>query len=112
MEMNKEETKDYTYGFKVGDLITTYHKGIHEVISIKRRFYERETDIPSFLKGVKSIGDEYDALIYYKKILNANGVKAKSISQCCDIGFCKPFSSFIKEKEEELNRFKSILKNE
>jgi len=107
--MNKEEIKDYTYGFKVGDLITAYHKGVHEILSIKRRFYEREDDIPSSLKGVKSIGDENNALIYYKKVLNDNGTKSKSIQQCCDVLFCKPFSDFIKEKEEELNRFKSII---
>ena len=109
MEMNKEETKDYTYGFKVGDLITAFNNGVHEIVNIERRFYETENDIPSSLKGVKSIGDEYSALIYYKKILNANGIKAKSIEQSCDVGFCNHFSDFIKEKEEELNRFKSII---
>lgn len=77
--------KDYTY-LKPGDLITAYHKGIWEVVSVERRYYTE-----TLLLGTKdkNLGDEYSPLIHYKSVLDSKFRPAKNQKpQSCDIQYC------------------------
>ena len=98
---------------KIGDLITAHDAGIWRVIEIKKRFYETETDIPSLLKNTKKIGDEYNSLVFYEKVCDAKGNQPhKRIIKQCDSSYCRPAEEYIKQREEILNKFKNIIKNE
>ena len=98
MEMNKEETKDYTYGFKVGDLITTYQKGVYKIVSIKNRFYPT--------------GEETHADISFIKVLNDDGtvVNGKKVYTCGAFQ-CNTIDELLKRKEEEANRWLNFINN-
>ena len=94
-----------------GDLVTTYHKGIYKITEIIKRFYENERSIPSFLKDTKKIGDEYNSMVTYVKVLQENGdIPKRNKINSCDISYCKPVDIFIKEKEQELLKLKENLK--
>lgn len=94
--------------FKIGDLITAYHSGIHRITEIKRRFYNSESDIPSFLKDIKKVGDEYSPLIHYEKVLQEDGEfpkKGKKVNSC-DASYCDFATEFIRNQERKLNKLK------
>jgi hypothetical protein len=94
--------------FKVGDLITAYHSGIHRITEIERRFYKDENDIPSFLRNDKKVGDEYAPIIWYEKVLQENGeipTKGKKKNRC-DGSYCEFATEFIRKEERKLNKLK------
>ena len=98
---------------KIGDLITAYEAGIWRVIEIKKRFYKTETDIPSTLKNTQKVGDEYNSLVLYEKVCDFKGNKPhKQIIKQCDSSYCRPAEEYIKQREEILDKFKNIIKNE
>lgn len=97
--------------FKIGDIITAYRKGIHEITDIKNRFYERQEEIPSIYPNAV-IGDEYNSLVYYRTLLTDKGTlcKQSKVIHVCDAAYCDPFEVFIKSEEERIQRFKDNLK--
>lgn len=93
--------------FKIGDLITAYHAGIHKIIKIERRFYKDENDIPLMYRDQRKPGDEYSPLIWYKKVLQENGELSKDTKEkVCDASYCKYATDLIRKKEQELNKLK------
>lgn len=93
--------------FKVGDLITAYHSGIHRITEIERRFYKDENDIPSSLRNERKVGDEYAPIIKYEKVLQENGELPKSkMKKSCDAGYCEFAVEFIRKEEQKLNKLK------
>ena len=98
---------------KIGDLITAHDAGIWKVIEIKKRFYKTETDIPSLLKNTQKVGDEYNSLVLYEKVCDFKGNKPhKQIIKQCDSSYCRLAEDYIKQREEILDKFKNIIKNE
>lgn len=71
---------------KVGDLITTYHKGIWRLVSIQ----EMPGTVLAHYELVYRISADY-VLISAKK----------SQKECCDLSYCKP----VKELVEKINSF-------
>ncbi len=71
---------------EVGDFIRAYHKGIHKVTKIERRFKPIEPYI-----GSQCSKDEYSSLVHYVTIIDGNmNIKKKpGKEQCCDARFCK-----------------------
>lgn len=92
---------------KPGDLIWAYHKGIHEVIAIERRFHEANS-------SYGNEGEEYNSLISYKQRFDGAGnPKQGRKEKRCDAAFCvKVTEETIAEKEQELqaqiSRWKEI----
>lgn len=86
----------YDDTIKVGDLVTGYHKGFHEVKEIVHR------------------GPDVTPLIRYICKFNAKGVKSKGVENCCDASYCKKVSNqidnIISEKIKEVERFQLIKK--
>lgn len=91
---------------KVGDLITTYHKGIWRVIKIERRFYT-EIDLKYRTNHNHKVGEEYNPLIHYELVLdsNFNPPKYKARQRNCDSAYCKVISpDWIANQISELSR--------
>lgn len=81
--------------FKIGDVITAYHKGYHEITCI----IERKNGNP---------------LIQYRTLFRADGTVVKSTShKKCDVFYCnlaaKVLPEVIKKREEELEKLKKIF---
>lgn len=72
---------------KVGDLITAYHKGFHEV----KRLYS----IPD------GRGNECPQVDYEKRY-NENGTVAKGQKKSCSINYCTLAKDFIPERIKQL----------
>ena len=94
--------KDFTNGIKVGDIITAYHNGYHIVVSVNRR-YEDGYCLP---KG-KKIGDEMNALIEYRTVMNAKlkPVNSKT-TKSSDSAYCQVVTirTVKGEKRSEIDR--------
>jgi hypothetical protein len=92
--------------FKVGDLITAYHKGFWKLTKIQRRFYTaRDIDYYRSCEGKKE-GDEYNPLFFYEWVLNGKFNKPpRPREECCDVAFCKKVDdAYIVKKFEDLIR--------
>ncbi len=84
--------------FKIGDLITTYHKGFHRITGIEKRkkFY---------VDGKTLIGGD---LLFYIKEYDANfNPTSRKSSDCCDEIYCKKVN--IEEEIEKLEELKVKL---
>lgn len=114
MEATKREWPD----IKVGDIVTTYHKGYWRVIDITRRFHT-QSDIDRYSvyknKGVKA-GDEYAPLLTYVKVLTADfkPVGKKPPSEQCDASYCRKVTKDLVKKmrldyTEQLERLLALL---
>lgn len=103
---------------KAGDIVTGYHKGYWKVEGIERRIFE-ECDLfyhnngslvrnPSY-KG-KSIGDDYDPIVYYKQVADARGNQknGKRTYECC-FSYCKPAKEYILDQIKLLEETKRKL---
>lgn len=83
---------------EVGDFIRAYHKGIHKVTKIKRRFkneneYNYYFSLNGHIPGF-NLGQEYSSLVYYVTIIDGNmNIKKKpGREQHCDAAFCQVVS--------------------
>lgn len=84
---------------KVGDIITTYHKGYWRLTKIERRFLV-ESDLRFGVYKDGKVGDEYSPLYHYELVMDANGKKPKSKRvKSCDAAYCKKFG---KKQIEEM----------
>lgn len=102
---------DYTYGLEVGDLVTTYHKGVWRVTDVERRFVQPDDRRLRALPDTQ-VGDEYNALIHYHKVLNGDfkPVKTKSPKNC-DASFCtKLDDAWAQSQRDELERKISVIR--
>jgi hypothetical protein len=92
--------------FKVGDLITAYHKGYWRVIDVERRFY-KESDAAHAQRMGKCVGDEYNPLLTYQLVLNGEFAAVKTTSKPkrnhCDASFCEKI-----DREWIINKIKEI----
>lgn len=93
---------------KVGDLIWSYHKGLHRCTKIERRFLTSDDLRYSAYKGSK-IGDEYAALIYYKPVLDCKGKPRKGPVTVCDASYCTRLdpSALKKLESDEIKAVKA-----
>lgn len=98
---------------QVGDIITAYRKGFHKVVSIRRRFYKNEREMPSHLRNIAETGDEYKALVEYLPVMSAAGKILKSKkTHSCDAGYCvKVDATFIAERRAEASAMWDALEN-
>lgn len=87
----------------VGDLVLAYHKGIHQVIEIERRFLNASDLTYGSYKG-KKVGDEYTPLLHYKKIATPDFKRCKTQTEnSCDAYYCKKIDAkYFKEQQQEL----------
>lgn len=93
---------DFTYGLKIGDIISAYHAGYHQIIKVERRFVTK-ADLNYISDTERKLGSEYGALITYKKLYNENGTIAKTQKQnSCDASFCRLASTHIDDEIDEL----------
>lgn len=71
---------------EVGDFIRAYHKGIHKVTKIERRFEPVEP-----YEGSQYPKKEYSSLVTYVTVIDGNmNIKKKpGREQKCDAAFCK-----------------------
>jgi hypothetical protein len=62
-------------GLKEGDLITAFHPGVWEVTEVERR-YATEQDFYTTgfeaTSGATKVGQEYNALIHYRQVLDGS----------------------------------------
>lgn len=98
---------------KVGDLITAWHAGIHQVTRIEKTYYRAVYEIPPTLRGIKQVGDEGSPLVYYaqrftKDFRPVNGKRERY----CGIAECALVTkAFIDDQEAEMqHRFEVIRK--
>ena len=107
---------------QVGDIVTAYRDGYHEVVKIEKR-WKNKTKSSEYEKAAYCIigdydpstcGDEMNSLIYYKKKYKLDGtpVKSKKV-YTCDSFYCKPMYESIQEQikrhEASLEKLKQIL---
>lgn len=69
--------------FKVGDVVTTYHKGYWRITKIERRFLTKD-DLRYTCYKNKKVGDEYSSLIHYESICDLEGKRRKKKTNSCD----------------------------
>lgn len=78
-------------GFKLGDIITTYHKGYWRLVHIKRRFLTQQ-DIALYdtYKG-RSVGEELSPLFTYELVMDSKfRPPSKRVRvESCDRSFCQ-----------------------
>lgn len=85
--------------FKIGDLIITYHSGIHSITNIEIR-------------------EGLSPLLTYKKVIQENGEFPKphnAKENQCDEGFCILATEYIASEEQRISNIKEKtkqLKNE
>lgn len=99
-------------GIKVGDLVTTYHKGYWVVEKIEKRFHDK----PSTYQPNWPIGAPLPSLIHYRKVAEADGtpkLKSTRRNSCCAT-YCKAFSikeirrQYATEQLHALNRMNNL----
>lgn len=97
---------------KIGDIITSYHKGIYKVTNIEPFYYSADHEIPSFLKDKKKVGDLARTLVSYKKICDLNGSITNTKESQCDIQFCHIVDEYISKEVNRIEKLKLIIRNE
>lgn len=80
---------------KTGDLITAYHKGYHEIVTIEER-------------------NDCAPLVYFKTRFKSDGEPTNSKKiMMCDMGYCRHaeigLANEIRRKEKEIEKLKAIL---
>jgi len=104
---------EFDKDIKVGDLITSYHKGIHKVTKIVPRFHTSSTALYSGNTGL--IGKEYESQIYYNQVADAKGNPRKGRERSCDATYCKlaivDLREQVKELHETISRLEEIIRN-
>lgn len=99
---------DYAHGLEIGDLVTTYHKGVWRITDIERRFVRHDDYGQRTLPNgdVAKVGDEYNSLIHYEKVLNGNYNRVRgNTRKKCDASFCtKLDAAWAQEQRAELER--------
>lgn len=78
-----------THDFKVGDIVTGYHKGYHKILSF------REIGPPPTLQ-----------VIYAKLDLKTGKFKRKN---ACAVSYCKHAAQAFREEQSHLQRLKELL---
>lgn len=94
---------------QIGDLITTYHAGIWKLTKIEKRFYKTISDIPSFLRDSKKVGDEFSPLYTYKKVCDFNGESKQNKVNSCDASYCAPAIEYIVKEKERIDKLEQWL---
>lgn len=82
--------------FKVGDLVTAYHAGLHRITDIQKRG-------KSYVGDVMIGGD----LLFYRKEYDKNYKKVNGPSNCCDETYCRKIDAEFIAKER--SRFDQII---
>ena len=95
---------------KIGDLITSYHSGIHKIINIQERWnHKNGVMLPCFYEYNENCGDKIGDLVTYVKVADTNGKLIKSTKECsCDIHFCNSLSFHIKSIEDTIKQLKKL----
>jgi hypothetical protein len=101
--------------FKLGDIITTYHKGYWKLIEIQRRFYTKNENADYLKRINKKIGDEYSPIFVYEQVLTAafeTPNRKKPLRKECDAQWCRKLTTeVINEMIEDMNKKTSILRS-
>jgi hypothetical protein len=77
----------YDKTIQVGDIIRTYHKGIHRVTKIESRVV---TEANQKYYPNQEVGHNWTPLFHYEKILDADlkPTRNKGQTNCCDASYC------------------------
>lgn len=103
---------------KIGDLVTAYRSGFHEVVDIIPRWKSKNGYSSYSVLGTydpNTCGEEMNSLIKYKQVYDKNGKPKKTtVIQSCDSAFCRgaiqSLEGRIKETEELLISLKLFKK--
>lgn len=75
--------------FKVGDMVTGYHKGYHKVTKITPRYVTQEEIDRYGVYSEMSPGDELSPLIEYQVMFNSRAERTKKVvHKECDASYC------------------------
>lgn len=79
--------------FRVGDIVRTYHKGIHKILRIESRGFD-------------------NPLVYSRSIMDANFKPKRGSEKCCDAFYLKRVTEqiILQELEEATLKFKQGIK--
>ena len=108
--MEKQFLESYKE-MKVGDLITTYHAGVHRLKKIERRILSKE-DKERHPHAYKDIEAESDMspLFHYVQVADVNGQKKiGKTTKKCDAFFCKPFILMVEDLRHKLGDLEALL---
>lgn len=86
---NNEENNPH--GLKVGDIITSYHKGYHKITGFD--WNDSQSD---------------HGLVIYVTLVNKT-MKFGSAKKCCDLSYCAPAQKHIEDEIARLNNIKNFL---
>ena len=101
--------------FKIGDIITTYHKGYWRLVEIQQRYYNPEKKEYSTKRKKGFV--EYSPIFIYDQILTASFEKPKNkipIRKECDARWCHKLTpelieAMIKDIQKKAEILKSLL---
>ncbi len=100
---------EFDNDLKIGDKITAYHKGFHQITLVERRFIDYY-DIRCNDSLV--LGTEKNSLIHYKQIFTEAGKPIKGAVRSCDAGYCQYYEisliKRIKDAEEMLEQLRKL----
>lgn len=104
-------------GFKLGDLITTYHTGFWRLTDIERRWHQ----VGAILGGKDVGGQEHGALFTYAKEYDADfePIKRKGWQEECDESHCRKVDADwaadeidkLERRIEQINGFIATIGN-
>ncbi len=102
----------------IGQKITAYHAGYHEITRIVKR-WENKTKDSEYARNAYSIngeftdecGKEMNPIIYYKQIFDTKGNPKKSKEKGCDMQYCKPATESLETEIANLNEILNKLTN-
>ena len=87
---------------KIGDLITAYSAGYHELLDITDLVLDEFTQSWSSNKHLK-VGDKIGELYHYSQRFDSNGnQKISSKIKVSNAGFCKPALESVRKEIEDL----------
>jgi hypothetical protein len=92
---------------KIGNVITAYHKGFHRITKIEKRYHTKRDEEMGYGKE----GEEYNPLVYYITIMDANFKPKNYRERCSDSAYCSVVDEKRIEdfKDKEMQRYDEII---
>lgn len=102
---------EFDKDIKIGDLIYSYHKGVHRVVGVERRFVTKDL-ARRYPSTYKKVGDEFASLVSYETVLDSNYKPVgKSLVKSCDVSYCKKLNKqlVMSELNQITDRYHNLL---
>ena len=85
--------------FKIGDIITTYHKGYWRLDKIEDRYF---TDSDNSYSNSPKDGSLYQPIFYYSQVMTTDFIpKNGKVKKLCDVAWCRKID---KEKIKDMKK--------